>query len=461
MAPMPLTDALFLLAEVRERPMHVGGMHLYRLPEDAGPHHIAERYHDAVTNFDPHPRLRRRPVRGLTSAGAWSWQEDPDLDLEYHVRHSALPEPGRIRELLALVSRLHGTLLDRSRPLWEAHLIEGLADGRLATYSKIHHSLMDGVSAMRLLERGLTTDPDARDMPPPFADRTGGQRRRSRSSGGRNPLRLAATVAGGGVEAVRGLLGASDAALRSFASSFSDQAAAIPYKAPPSMFNVPISGARRFAAQSWPLDRLKSLGGTLGGTLNDVVLAMSAGALRRYLLDQKALPDRPLVAMVPVSLRGSAEDDSSGNAVGVMLCNLGTHLANPLERFALVHQSAETGKMRLEGLNQTGVLMLSALSFAPLGLGPLYRFEPLRRPPFNIVISNVPGPREPMYWNGAELDGVYPASIPIDGQALNITCSSWAGNIGFGLTGCRRSVPRLQRLLDHLDTSLTELEDAA
>lgn len=464
MSLMPLTDAIFLLAETREQPMHVGGLHLYQPPPDADPHIVGKLHREAMEHHDVIPRFRRRAVHSLSSLGAWAWQEDADLDLEYHVRHSALPHPGRVRELLALVSRLHGTLLDRSRPLWEAHLIEGLADGRFATYTKLHHSLIDGVGAMKLMERSLSNDPDERDMPPPYASsrgRSGGGGGGRRATPNRNPLKVAGELAGVGIEGAKGVLGASDAALRSFVTSFTDQATTFPFKAPPSLLNVPISGSRRFAADSWSLERLRTVGKALGGTVNDVVLAMSAGALRRYLLDLSSLPEDPLVSMVPVSLRTGDEDEDAGNAVGLILCNLGTHLEDPLERFALIHESSETGKLQLRGLNQAGILLLSAMSFAPLSLGPLYRFEPLRRPPFNIVISNVPGPKEPLYWNGSELVGVYPASIPIHGQALNITCTSYGDRLGFGLTGCRRSIPSLQRLLEHLETSLLELEKAA
>jgi WS/DGAT/MGAT family acyltransferase len=192
-----------------------------------------------------------------------------------------------------------------------------------------------------------------------------------------------------------------------------------------------------------------------------VVLAMCAGALRRYLDEIDGLPSDPLVAMVPVSLRDPDDDDeSAGNAVGLILCNLGTHLDNPLERFELIHRSSEEGKLQLQGVNQMGVLLLGGLTLAPLGAGPLQKLVPGGRPPFNVVISNVPGPKENLYWNGAKLDGSYPASIPVDHQALNITVTSYGDRMGFGLTGCRRSLPSMQRLLEHLETSLAELEDA-
>ena len=459
MSVMPLTDAIFLLAEGREHPMHVGGLHLYKPPPDARDFVVGDLHRETVEAGDVMRRLRRRATRPIPGVGPWQWEDDPDLDLEYHVRHSALPHPGRVRELLALVSRLHGTLLDRSRPLWEAHLIEGLEDGRFATYTKIHHAMMDGVSAMRLAERGLSTDPDRRDMPPPLT--AGLDRPRVNAGGGGiNPLRLAGSAVGAGVDGVRGALGAGGTFARSLVRSFNDQANAFPFRAPKSSLNVPITGARRFAADQWEISRMRTVAKGLGGTINDVVLAMSGGALRRYLDELGTLPDEPLIAMVPVSLRPK-DDEGEGNAVGVILCNLGTHLEDPVARFELVHESSEIGKMQLQGLNQAGILLLSAMTFAPLGLGPMYRFPTLQRPPFNIVISNVPGPRERLYWNGAELDGMYPASIPIDGQALNITCTSYADHMGFGLVGCRRSAPRLQRLLEHLETSLCELEAAA
>ena len=461
MSAMPLTDALFLLAERREQPIHVGGLHLYKPPPDAEPDVVGDFYRQVLQHREIIPRLRRRPTR-IAGFAPWPWADDPDLDLEYHIRHSALPSPGRVRELLALVSRLHGTLLDRTRPLWESHLIEGLADGRFATYTKIHHALIDGVGAMRLLERSLTTDPDVRDLPPPFAPRERSPRSRP-DKAGHGPLSTATSMLGMGVDGIRGALGASDTAVRSFVKSFNDEATTFPFKAPSSALNVPVTGARRYAADAWDLERLRMVGKKLGGTVNDVVLAMSAGALRAYMMDLGTLPDGPLIAMVPVSLRSDVDDDQeeTGNSVGVILCNLGTHVENPLDRFDLVHDSAEKGKLELQGLNQAGIIMLSAMSFAPLGLGPLYRFEPLRRPPFNIVISNVPGPRERLYWNGAELDGMYPASIPIHGQAMNITCTSYADRMSFGVVGCRRAAPSLQRLLEHLETSLAELETVA
>ena len=451
MGLMPVTDAMFLIPESREQPMHVGSLQLFQPPEGAGPDYLTQLYQDALHAAEVAPLFRRRPHRALTTLGQWTWVDDDDIDLEHHVRHSALPPPGRVRELLALVSRLHGTLLDRHRPLWEAHLIEGLADGRFAVYTKLHHSVMDGVSALRLLERSLSTDPAARDTPMPFEPRPRTSRP-ERAGGGLMSLPGTAARAGWDMATLTPkLLLLAEKTLR-------DQAAALPMQAPRSILNVPITGSRRFAAESWSMERIRAVGKAADATVNDVVLAMCSSALRDYLQDLDALPDTPLIAMTPVSLRGE-DDESTGNAVGTILCNLATHLADPEARLLAIHQSMMAGKAGLRGLSQLQVTALSALVMAPLLLASLPGGT-LAPPAYNLVISNVPGPRDPLYWNGAHLEGMYPLSIPLNGQALNITVTSYAGQLQFGLTGDRRSLPSLQRMLAGLEEGLAAMEKA-
>jgi len=197
-----------------------------------------------------------------------------------------------------------------------------------------------------------------------------------------------------------------------------------------------------------------------GVSFNDAVLAMCSGALRYYLLEQDALPEAPLIAMVPVSLRSKDDADSGGNMVGSMLCNLATDLEDPAERIEAISQSMRANKKVFAELPRLQVLALSALYMAPLTLAGVPGFISSTPPPFNLVISNVPGLAEPMYYGGARLDGSYPLSAIPDGQALNITLVNNAGNLDFGLVGCRRSVPHLQRLLAHLESSLKDLERA-
>ncbi|MDQ1695315.1 MAG: diacylglycerol O-acyltransferase / wax synthase [Frankiaceae bacterium] len=452
---MPLmapTDSMFLIPESREQPMHVGSLQLFELPEGADRSLIRETYEAQLTATDIAPLFRRRPYRSLATLGQWAWADDDDVDLEHHVRHSALPEPGRVRELLALTSRLHGSLLDRQRPLWEMHVIEGLERNRFAVYTKLHHAVMDGVSGLRLLQRTLSTSPEDRTATGFWSPR---ERRNGSSGGGRGGLLSLPTAAARGVT---DLVKLTPTVVRMAQQALREQATVLPMQAPKSMLNVSITGARRFAAQSWSFDQIRAVGKASGTSVNDVVLAMCSGALRAYLLELGVLPDAPLIAMTPVSLRREDSGEDSGNSVGTILCNLATDLADPADRLAAINASMRTGKELFAGLSQVQASAISAAMMAPLMLSMVPGgVAQLVAPPFNLVISNVPGPTQPLYWNGARLAGVYPLSIPTAGQALNITVTSYAGSMEFGLTGCRRSVPHLQRLLTHLDDALAEL----
>lgn len=452
--PMSPTSSMFLLAESREHPMHVGSLQLFQPPDGASVLDLRAMFDKAIADDEVAPLFQKRARRSLTSLGQWGWEVDAMFDLEHHVRLNALPQPGRVLELLALCSRLHSTLLDRKRPLWEMHLIEGLDDGRYAVYTKIHHSLLDGVSALRLLSRMLSPDPDERNMPGPWAprERSRSGRKKVGSSGGKQALSLVGDAAG-----------MVPALARTLQRAVQEQTGSMSFSAPKSMLNVPITGARRFAAQSWPIDRVLGVSKAADATVNDVVLAMCSGALRHYLLGLGELPDSSLIAMVPVSLHGKdsgGSGDGGGNAVGAVMCTLGTDLFDAGERLETVHRSMLEGKQALGSMTPLQIMAMTGLGVAPLVLWPALGLTGNVRPPFNLTISNVPGPRTPLYWNGARLDGLYPLSIPLDGQALNITCTSYDTQIAFGLTGCRRTVPHLQRLLGHLDDELEALEKA-
>lgn len=456
MAPMPITDAMFLLAERREQPMHVGGLQLFELPPEVDQQWVRELYQEVLSTPEVSLMFRRRPHRSAAALGAWAWQEDPDVDLEHHVRHSALPRPGRVRELLALASRLHGTLLDRHRPLWEAHLIEGLEGRRFAVYTKIHHSVVDGVSALRLLQHSLSPDPEARNIPMPWSVEP--PRRPPAESPG--VLHSLVGMPRAALSAAAEVAGLAPAAAKAAAKALVDQSSYLPSMAPKTILNAQITGARRYAAQSWSLSRIRKVSQGTGTTINDVVLAMCGSALRTYLDSMAALPDAPLIAMTPVSLRRE-RDDIGGNAVGAILCNLATDLDDPAKRLEAIHDSMEQGKQSLRSMSSTQVMLASAATLMPMALTMVAGLRRVASPAYNLVISNIPGPKDPLYWNGARLEGVYPLSIPMDGQALNITVTSYHGNMDFGLTGCRRTVPHLQRMLDYLETGLAELETVA
>nr|WP_155908824.1 MULTISPECIES: wax ester/triacylglycerol synthase family O-acyltransferase [unclassified Mycolicibacterium] len=441
-------DAMFLLTESREHPMHVAGLQLFTPPDGAGPEFVHELYQDMLAHTHFSGTYRKRPARVLGGVANFGWSYDDEVDVDYHLRRSALPAPGRVRELLELTSRLHTSLLDRHRPLWETYLVEGLEDGRFAVYSKTHHALVDGISALRLTMRTLSEDPAEAEVRVPWDLPS-----RKRDAESESVLKSA-------MGAVSSALGLGPSTLRVARTALFEQQYTAPFNAPRTMFNVKIGGARRVAAQSWPVARIKAVKQAAGSTVNDVVLAMCAGALRGYLMEQDALPDAPLVAMVPVSLRSEADVDAGGNQVGAVLCNLATDLKDPAARLAAISESMRGNKEVLAGLSKTESVALSALLLAPTALANVPGFIAATPPPFNIVISNVPGPRVPMYWKGARLDGNYPLSIALDGQALNITLVNNGGNLDFGLVGCRHTVPHLQRLLGHLEDSLADLEAA-
>ena len=463
--PVDPTAVGFLMAENRRMPMHVGGLQLFKKPEGAGRNYATELYHQMRDVDAIAPLFLKRPQRSLKAAGQLVWVEDEQFDIEFHVRHSALPKPGRVRELLELCSRLHGQRLARERPLWEAHVIEGLRDGRVAMYTKTHHALVDGVSAMRLLQSVLTTDPERRDMPAPWAARPRPVKAApvpDETGRGLEDLSMTALQTALGIASeAAGLPGALVKTLR---KGLRNETSALSFYAPRTILNQSITGSRRFAAQDWPIERMRAIGKATGSTINDVVLAMCSGAMRTYLLELDALPEQTLVSMVPVGLNAKQSQLASaegGNAVGSIMVKLGTDLADPEARLASVHESMRDGKEGLSSMTPVQILAMSAVGQAPAILTPILKMQGLVRPPYNLIISNVPGPRTTHYFNGAQLTGTYPLSIPIDGMALNITCTSYDGQMAFGLTGCRRTLPHLQRLLGHLDDELTLLEKVA
>jgi WS/DGAT/MGAT family acyltransferase len=449
MEPISPTDALFLIGESREHPMHVGSLQLFQPPDDAGPYYLRDSYDAMLACTDIQPTFRKHPAffGPITNV---AWRFDKNVELDYHMRRSGLPSPGRVRDLLEVVSRLHSSPLDRHRPLWEAHLIEGLQDGRYAVYTKFHHSLMDGMSALRLMQRAFTPDRADDEARVPWSI---GPRKRTKRSNQPSLLQQLGNTAGSAAALAPSTLKLARAALL-------EQQLTLPFRAPRTMFNVRIGGARRVAAQSWSLNRIKAVKSAAGVTINDVVLAMSSGALRAYLLEQNALPDDPLIAMVPVNLR-QQDDDSGGNLVGTFLCNLATDVDEPAKRLEIISTSMHDTKEVFRQLPQVEQLALSAFNIGGLFLGLVPGYLSAAAAPFNIVISNLSSGRsEPVYWRGARLDGNYPLSIALEGQALNITVTDNADNLDFGLVADRRGVPHMQRMLGHLDTALKDLERA-
>ncbi len=442
-------DSSFLWMETRAQPMHVAGLNIYKPPRGAGPDFVSQLLHQWAKHAKAQSPFHLRPVLKM---GLWYWDEDKEFELDYHVRHLALPHPGRIRELLAMVSRLHANLMDRNRPLWEAYIIEGLPGGRIATYIKIHHALVDGVTGARMMAEGLSSSP-TEQKPPLWAQKF------AKAPGLRNSgtppslMQQLANAAKMGREILPGIGSALWDTVRAFTE---ESTAGLPLQAPASPFNVEISSSRRFAAQSYSLKRFKALAKRYGATVNDITLAVCAGALRSYLQAQKKLPRKPLIAMVPVSLHD--ESTEGGNQITLLLANLGTHIADPVKRLRHISASTKEAKERLMGRPRLQKMAHGITSIASLAPGVLMGTAKTK-PTFNLVISNVPGPSNTLYLNGAKLTEAYPVSIPTHYLALNITISGYGDNLGFGFIACRRSVPNLQRMLDYTQAAIVELEE--
>ncbi len=459
---LPLMDAGWLVAEAPEHPTHVGSLMLFELPPEAGGD--ASAWIDStIAGAMQHPTLRnpfdlklKRP-HGLL--GQYAWERDEDTDLLWHVRHLAIPRPGRIRELLSLVSRLHTPPLDRHRPMWEAYLIEGLADGRVALYWRASHALMDGVAAMRQLLASFTPDPDVRDMVPPWALDPNAPPAKSKLRGSSrsiepSPVGMAGTAMAAAASNFKLTSLVSKQILRGVSNR-----SEVSYPAPSTIFNQRLSASRRFVAQSYDIDRFKAIAKASDATINDVVLAACGSTLRSYLIDRGELPTASLTALVPVSVR-PADGPDDGNALSAALTTLATDTADPVERLERVKASMDRNKARMATMNRAELGTYGTLMFGPV-LGAQITGTAGRVPPmFNVIISNVPGPSDSLYWNGARLDGMYPMSLLFDGYALNITQTSYAGSFEFGFTADRRAVPQMQRMIDHLEDALVALEVA-
>lgn len=446
-------DAAWLMLESRDTPMHVAGLFEFSLPENAPRDYLATEVAAMRAARSIPPPWNLRLFDGpLVGTRLPLMQEDRDLDAEYHVRHSALPHPGGQRELGALVSRLHSHPLDLRRPLWEVHVIEGLEHDRFALYMKMHHSIIDGVSGMRMIMRAFSTDPTETGMAP-FWTVPAGTRRRGEST----PSVLGRLTAGARSSAM-GVAGLGRAGLSLARASFGGQDLQAPYRTVGSVLDGRLAGQRRLATQQYDLARIKALAAASDCSLNDIVLYLCGTALRRYLSEHSQLPPRSLTAGIPVSLRDASDESLGGTAIAVMVATLGTDVADPGARLAAIKASTTEAKRHLGKLPAPARPYYTLLVSGPWITGLLAGLGGNSPVPFNVAISNVPGPREALYFNGARLDAVHPMSLLLHGNALNITCVSYAGTLNFGFTGARDTLPHLQRLAVYMGQALEEFE---
>ncbi len=461
-------DASFLHLETPEMPMHVGSLMLLELPEGyRGDYYedvkamIGKRLHIAAV-------LSRKLATMPFELAEPGWLDDDDIDLDYHVRSLTLRRPGTMEQLDELIARLHSSLLDRSRPLWEMYVIEGLQNGQVAFYTKAHHSGVDGKAGAEMAKVLYDISPQMREVPPPRRKRGSGSG--SYQLGVTELLRAAVSNSATQYRKLAELLPSAAKALTAAGNALASQRTPkggrplILGLAPKTIFNDSITNQRSYSTWSVPLDELKALGTRVGGTVNTLVMAICAGALRRFLKERGELPPQALIAAVPVSLR-AAGDDAMNNQVSVVRVDLATDIDDVAARFKAIHASSEAAKAVVRELKPVlGVDMpLMGTPWIMTSLASLYGRSNLARqlPPVgNVAISNVPGPAMPLYMAGARMVNYFPVSIPGHGMGLNITVHSYAGLLEFGLTACRRvlSQPESYELVGYLKAALKEIE---
>jgi WS/DGAT/MGAT family acyltransferase len=473
MARLKGIDASFLYFETAETPMHVAGLTLFELPPS-----YRGRFHQIYRDF-LHGRLHvtdlftRKLENTALALDHPSWIKDEQFDIDYHIRSMLLPAPGSFAQLEQAVARLHGERMERTRPLWQFTVIEGLEDGRGALYSKVHHAALDGGAGMLLTQAMYDVTPQPR---PPVVP--------ARAPAPAAPPDPAAGLSGLYVDFLRrqvdalqrfpDLLRAANnvllpkipegATLSDLLAAPRDRPRMPPLLAPRSVLNVQITAERAYAARSLKLAPAKKVARAAGAKLNDVVMAICAGALRHYLGGRRALPRRAMVAAVPVSLRELGNTDMS-NQVSMMMVSLATDIEDPAKRLAEIVASSRGSKQLTA---ETKNALPSDFSFigAPVilsALSQLYGRSGLSNwvnPPANVVVSNVPGPPVPLFCAEAKVSALYPVSIPAHGMACNFTVQSYLENLDFGVTADRRAVPDIDVLADYLAVAFAELSAA-
>jgi diacylglycerol O-acyltransferase len=471
-------DTLFLNLETNAVPMHVGGLTILdpaTAPSDFGFQSVRRLIESRLHLL---PMFRRRLVTSPLNLDLPYWIEDPEFDIEHHVRHRALPRPGTDKQLADFICDVISTRLDRSMPLWRIYYVEGLSGGRVALVSKIHHACIDGISGAEVMGTLLDLTPAPRAVPPPEQP--------WEPEPIPSPIQLAASTAKSLIarpkEAWRLMRDTAPVLFSAGRSALAQRRARAGAErrqpeeeeagdrgvgaAPRMRFNTTITARRSFAYRSLPLAEVKKIKNAFGTTVNDVVLCICAEALRNYLDQKKELPEASLVAAIPVSVRNRQEKGTHGNKVTMARSALHTDIADPVERLHALSRCMDRVKKSFKATPAR--LMMDWMNVPAPGLlaqaARLYEnfsIQDYVYPPFNLVISNVPGPPQPLYLAGARALGNYPISIPYHGLAFNITVMSYQDNLDIGLVAHRTTVPDIERVMDLMEQALADLAQRA
>jgi diacylglycerol O-acyltransferase len=445
-------DLAFLSLEKQSTPVNVASLAIFEIPKN----YKGNFPRDLLIKLEsqlPGPPFNQK-LSSVHSAAMPMWETDEHFDIHYHVRHSALPKPGKIDDLLELASRLHSRLLDRERPLWEFHLIEGLENNQFAFYMKMHHAAIDGMGGVELMENCLSLYAQD-EVKAPWVGVPNRQRNGGHESFG---LKEKATKL---VEKV----GATSKMVQDLSKMFMGQGlkavgidknmSPVPFSAPKSIFNVPITGSRRFAVKSLSLAEIKTLGKQANATVNDIVLALCSGALRKYMMDKGALPKKSLIASVPVSVR---QVNRTGNQITYVIANLATNEPDTMTRLGMIGSSTKDAKNELVNVSADAATNFAVMAQGIVAVLNQLNLSSITPPAANVTISNVPGPQKPLYFGQAKLQATYPLSVLIDGQSLNITVVSYCDSLCFGLMACRDTVPDVNIIADYIESAIDDIK---
>ncbi len=446
-------DAGFLKIESAHCPFHVAGLMILKKPpgvRDNYMRHVAARCGRLVELWPVFAKKLSNPD-DLSNA---CWVPADDYAPERHVFHYALPQPGRMEDLVQLITRAHERPLDRSRPLWEMHVVEGLPRDRFALYCKVHHALVDGVGAMKMIQGMFSTSPDD------VIDYSQGEQGVERHADHHSLFRQLGEITGGLLRQYRAIpeLSGLLAHMGADALRGKQDAMRLPFTAPRSIFNAELDSRRSIVLCDLPLGPVKKMAQRMGGSINDVLLAVCGGALRSYLLEQEALPRGSLVAGMPVSLKSAGDD--AGNKLSYILSPFFTHERDPLKRLQRTIRVTSEAKSELARISTTAAEDYYALIMAPTILLTITGNAMRVNPPINAIFSNVPGSRERLFMDGAELEALYPLSIVTDGMGLNITVVSHVNKLFFAIASCPTGQPGIEQLGKLLKKSYRELREA-
>lgn len=465
--PLSGLDASFLYLEAMGTPMHVGSLMLLEVPlrsDGKAPDFRAALVQHLRRRMPKATALRRVLEHTPLDLGHPMWRESAAIDLDEHIITVRLKRPGSMAQLRNLVATLHAEPLARDKPLWQFVVIEGLVSGEIALYSKVHHALLDGQGGIALAQALLDLDARGRGHDQPTPEMENSPEARTREVLG---VALRSTIAQFGklFRAIPATVKVAAQAVRSAEGSLLGRIRDSVALAPRTPFNAQVGPRRSYATLSLPLGQLKHLAKTLGVSLNDIVMALCAGALRQWLLKQGKLPKKPLVAAMPISLR-AAGDTEINNQASMAQCELATHLERPLERLRAIHAATRSIKDKVANLRSLIPTDYPGLA-APIWMSGLSRLWARGRiaerlPPLaNVAISNVPGPPFDVYLAGARLKHYWPVSIITHGIALNITVQSYGSWLEFGIVACKDAIPRLDPLVKGIELELAALATCA